>query len=617
MVDFRTALDATLGTSLVQPENSGAQPTELLDQLVKDYMPEKYARSMDPDDTLSFQRMEDAIGFPPAPVKLTKSTYTISGTISINNFSTMDGVVDRGVTIQHANGYSAPLFNLTGGTSGTPMPARPAGGFRNVKLSAGDSTAYCIYVEGQIDNNTVWNNLIIDMGSCNNPNGHGISVRDYLNFHSGKVRYDRVPGYGMEVRNAQYFAHSVLSVDDWTYDNGNASNYPSGRGKGMLYINATGLTSTKGIVAFRKARIELNTQLLGSHPTRSLFRIEQNGTYASTLGAQVNLHFGDITIVTDPAVKDVSLVTANTGRVGLYADNVESYGLLNLHRNDDGSEIVPFISTQTAVRIKSYSSRSLVNDQPGMTQISGINGIVQATYDTDSNFAQARTQEGDIVYMRQPRNMAGRTGRIFAAKDVTPRGGIHAAQAGVSVGTGTVTSGALGTLTLTGTISARFVPNLSIVIAGAGTASANLTTLVTDYDQLTGIATISPAASTAVTNAAITLDQAQYMWSECKWRGTSPPTASSGVTYQVGDEWVNSSPISRSNPVVQWVCTTTGDPGNWAPDKFVTFTGSTANRPVLGVNDQGVRYRDTTLAVNGKPIEWTGTIWVDGTGASV
>lgn len=45
-------------------------------------------------------------------------------------------------------------------------------------------------------------------------------------------------------------------------------------------------------------------------------------------------------------------------------------------------------------------------------------------------------------------------------------------------------------------------------------------------------------------------------------------------------------------------------------------SGTTAQRPTPGRNDFFV-YFDTTLAAAGKPIFWTGTQWVDATGAVV
>ena len=45
--------------------------------------------------------------------------------------------------------------------------------------------------------------------------------------------------------------------------------------------------------------------------------------------------------------------------------------------------------------------------------------------------------------------------------------------------------------------------------------------------------------------------------------------------------------------------------------------GTTAQRPQLTSSDVGIQYLDTTLAANGKPIWWNGTLWVDYSGTSV
>lgn len=45
--------------------------------------------------------------------------------------------------------------------------------------------------------------------------------------------------------------------------------------------------------------------------------------------------------------------------------------------------------------------------------------------------------------------------------------------------------------------------------------------------------------------------------------------------------------------------------------------GATPTRPILTIDQRGVMFFDTTLAAAGKPIWWTGTQWVDYSGASV
>jgi len=50
---------------------------------------------------------------------------------------------------------------------------------------------------------------------------------------------------------------------------------------------------------------------------------------------------------------------------------------------------------------------------------------------------------------------------------------------------------------------------------------------------------------------------------------------------------------------------------------IVVYRGGTGSRPTLGAAEVGAMYFDTTLAANGKPIWWTGTIRVDAAGAAV
>lgn len=94
--------------------------------------------------------------------------------------------------------------------------------------------------------------------------------------------------------------------------------------------------------------------------------------------------------------------------------------------------------------------------------------------------------------------------------------------------------------------------------------------------------------------------------------GTAPPTTG---TYIKGDTWGNNSP-AFGGPT-QWTCYVAGSPGTWGATASLVRKNTTANRPVLTANDVGVRYLDTTLAAAGKPIDWTGSAWVDQSGATV
>jgi hypothetical protein len=69
--------------------------------------------------------------------------------------------------------------------------------------------------------------------------------------------------------------------------------------------------------------------------------------------------------------------------------------------------------------------------------------------------------------------------------------------------------------------------------------------------------------------------------------------------------------------VTEYICTVAGASGTWRAHRWLTKKDTTANRPALTANDIGVQYLDTTLDVDGKLITWTGTAWVDATGAVV
>lgn len=96
-------------------------------------------------------------------------------------------------------------------------------------------------------------------------------------------------------------------------------------------------------------------------------------------------------------------------------------------------------------------------------------------------------------------------------------------------------------------------------------------------------------------------------------RRAASPTAGS---YNAGDRIVRTNP-SAASTVTEWTCYASGTPGTWSASGWVVLRGPTASRPALGNLDVGVMYLDTTLVGAGKPIWWTGTAWVDATGATV
>ena len=111
--------------------------------------------------------------------------------------------------------------------------------------------------------------------------------------------------------------------------------------------------------------------------------------------------------------------------------------------------------------------------------------------------------------------------------------------------------------------------------------------------------------------------------------GTTSPL----VTYtDSGGTSVNTNPVildSRGEAGIwlgvasyKFKLTTATDVEIWTVDSIAGATittqkGVTADRPVPSSTNYGVMYLDTTLDVDGKPIWWNGTTWIDATGAIV
>lgn len=81
-----------------------------------------------------------------------------------------------------------------------------------------------------------------------------------------------------------------------------------------------------------------------------------------------------------------------------------------------------------------------------------------------------------------------------------------------------------------------------------------------------------------------------------------------------GDRIISAAPVN----VTEWVCLASSDSvAQYARSSGVSRQGNTASRPALTTQDAGQMHFDTSLASAGKPIYWTGTQWVDATGAPV
>lgn len=150
----------------------------------------------------------------------------------------------------------------------------------------------------------------------------------------------------------------------------------------------------------------------------------------------------------------------------------------------------------------------------------------------------------------------------------------------------------------------------NVVIKGA----TNVATGGVYVNQVIGGSVVNNRARDFTSTAQI-LTNATQVETQLTLVGTAIPTGGA-VTYLTGTRMRNPAP-SNANPVCEWVCFSVGAPGLWRPTQWLMWKGTTALRPVLTANDIGVSYLDTTLVAAGKPIWWTGTAWVDATGAAV
>jgi hypothetical protein len=118
------------------------------------------------------------------------------------------------------------------------------------------------------------------------------------------------------------------------------------------------------------------------------------------------------------------------------------------------------------------------------------------------------------------------------------------------------------------------------------------------------------------------LDRADNQFNYTAIKYASSPT---NGAWKIGDVVVNSAPAI--GVATGWAATASASGGaaNWIiTGQFGIASGPTGSRPTkttMGVSTDarwaGTQYLDTTLAANGKLITWTGTMWVDGLGASV
>lgn len=565
------------------------------------------------DDTAAIQAAINFIvsqAFRPTLI-FPKGIY-LTGTLIANggNMPFMRGEGSSQSVLRHRDGESAALLQVNGRTTGSPTPAAPYFGYEGLTFRAGDGTTALIYYAGQIDNNVKWHDLQF-IGYNGTATCHAISVRDYLNWHISKVRFDGVNGYCVEVRDAQYFSNSVFHLDNWTYDS-----QANGRSQGVFFIDLSATALTKGVVNFSNARLEVNSAINVAKPARSLFRVLQNSAVSSSIPAQVLLKFDSIVVDVVSAARDLKMVSTNLRNVGIETNDLTTYGLNQVFGSDDNTGKVIFSPVNTTLRFKHSTNFAERFDGNLNGRSILFEGLKVGTISTDNNLTTlgGLVARGDFFYHSNPTNSGGVSQglRPFAIKSLQSANGYCSPTASNLAGTGSITSGT-NQLVMSTALDTRTVPGVSISIPGAGAAGATLVTSILSVDYITNTITTDANASTTVSGVTVAYTMAQFGVVNTSFYASGAP--SSG-TFAVGDRSLNTG-VWLSSPVTDYVCIAAGTPGTWRQMAHHVRISATANRPALTSNDIGVMYMDTTLAPNGKPIWWNGTAWVDAMGSVV
>lgn len=504
------------------------------------------------DDTTAIQ---DAIDDLPAGNGV---IYLPAGTYLVDGLSHDDGVLylgdGSGVSIlKHADGQATPLVHVTGGTTGTPMPASPYYGFMGVTLRGGDSTTALIYYDGQIDNQVKFDDLQFIGGTCTTTDG--ISVRDYLNFNGRRIRWDHIGGWAIIVRDAQYFTHAHFALDGFSYDNQD-NTAATAWGAGLFKLDTTSLTSHKGPVVFRNGRCEVNDKLTTAKPARALFRILQNHALLDLNTPQIVLVLEDLSIDVNAAAKDMKVVSCDYRDVILSVRDVNVFGCNEFFNNDAGdAKNATIAMTGSIVQYRQIIPDDQRFNEAFLQRVHKVLGMNVTHYSGDASRDTGYYKRGDFSYAVNPTNASGQTGRVFAYKAVQSRNGI-CRPTSLSLGTGDITSGQ-ATLTMS-SISGTTLPGIAVDVAGAGAAGGTLSAVIKSVDYDTLVVTLDTNASTTVSGAAVTVGAAVLAVVDMVFYGTAAPSTG---TWALGDKVIHTAPSAAGN--IGWVCTASGTPGTW------------------------------------------------------
>jgi len=521
------------------------------------------------EDTVAIQTSIDLTKTPQLDgkvgvVRLLAGSYlTGSLTYDIGDRITIVGDGSGITTLEHIDGQASSLIDITGGTTGSPAPASPFGGLIGITLKAGTLTTALVYYEGQIDNQVKFYDLQFSGDPVNSENDDvdGISCKDYLNFSMDKVRFDGIGGWAINIRDAQVFSDGFFSLTNFTYDNENTDSGVDDWGKGLFFIDMTGLTtSEKGSINFSNGRIEINDDLTTSKPEKGVLRIEQN---SSRSRAQVGLSFMNITADFNAKAKDSQLISLNNDDIRLTIKNVTSFGSYCVYENDDRDSINPIyghVSSKMFIDTIPYGTDT---DAPLNFRQSKVFGMNYTSYDSEATLSSGVFGIGDFAYNRKPENTGGRKGRSFAAKAVQSNRGRSNVTTS-NIGTGSVSTGNTS-LTVSSLSNTSWVINQSITIIGAGSGGADLTTKINEINYDTNVVTVANAASTTVTGADIDTAQAHMYFVDMVQYGTAPPTTG---RHERGDKVLSTNPVITG--FIGWVCIFEGTPGTWKTYGVVT-----------------------------------------------
>jgi hypothetical protein len=455
--------------------------------------------------------------------------------------------------ILHKDGYHTPVIHIKGGTEA--YVACPYYGFEGISIRGGSQSTALVYYDGPIDNQVRFVDL--QFVGAEGVVTDGLSVPDYLNWHIDRVRFDKIGGWAINVRDAKTFTHSIFSMSNFTYDNGSLG---ATGGMGLMYMNTANMSNEKGIVSLRNARIEVNRNLITSKPSNSIMRFVQNNTRLDTLPPQVILDLEDITVDVNSKAKEVRLVSNDYREISLNVRNMTVYGIQEIYNNDLGTSKNAILGHLSAViRISQIVSDDTRFEVAYISRYNKFLGMNITHVSNDSYVNQGFYRLGDFSYHIKPINASGSIGRPFAYKAVQNVEGRCSGTATVStIGKGTMSLGGNTITTSESIVSTSCVPGQSIDIPSAGVSGTTLTAMITAVDFANKIITVNKTASTTAVAVTITTTLTKMAVVDMVFYGTEIPTTGD---WQQGDKMINTSPTASG--YLGWVCVKTGTPGVW------------------------------------------------------